>query len=210
MMAVQIWELFEIWYGGGPAISVVGPPIEDTRRWTVHVYERAAEDKEGESLVELVAKLEHPEDLVHKESKDGKETRVTVKLQGRRPTVSELTFLSKTADFYDGEGDKAERGLSAVDSDEEAENDDEEEEDDDDEEDLRRDAASESSGGASAAYAPLTAAHLELLSADDEENDDGDNHVVATTAKKEDVKQPPKEEDVKPAPKLASIFGRIK
>lgn len=26
----QIWHFFQLWYGGGPAISVVGPPIEGT------------------------------------------------------------------------------------------------------------------------------------------------------------------------------------
>ena len=24
------------WYGGGPTLSVVGPPLEDTTRWVVH------------------------------------------------------------------------------------------------------------------------------------------------------------------------------
>jgi hypothetical protein len=33
----QVWSLFEEWYGGGPAISFVGPPSVNVRRWTIHV-----------------------------------------------------------------------------------------------------------------------------------------------------------------------------
>ena len=29
--------MFEEWYGGGPPISVIGPPVEDSRRWTIHL-----------------------------------------------------------------------------------------------------------------------------------------------------------------------------
>lgn len=210
-----------MWYGGGPAISVVGPPVEDTRRWTVHVYERAPEGGDGESLVELVAKLEHPEDLIQKESKDGKESRVAVKLQGRRPSMAELTFLAKTADFYDGEGDKAERGLSAVDSDEEAEDDDDEDDDDDD--DIGHVPRADSdSNSASASFAPLTAAHLELMSGDDESDDSENVHSTSHTAGrqnmevKQDADQIPQEkltpskEAEKPAVKRTSIFARKK
>lgn len=72
--------MFEIWYGGGPAISCVGPPLEDTRRWTIHVYERAENERQGENIIELVSKLEHPEDIIQKESKDGKDSRMAVKI----------------------------------------------------------------------------------------------------------------------------------
>ena len=32
----QVWSFFEEWYGGGPAISLVGPPAHNVKRWTVH------------------------------------------------------------------------------------------------------------------------------------------------------------------------------
>lgn len=31
-----MWSIFEELYGGGPPISVIGPPIHDVTRWTVH------------------------------------------------------------------------------------------------------------------------------------------------------------------------------
>lgn len=177
----------------------------------MHVYERTAEEKD-ESLVELVAKLEHPEDIIHRDGKNGKEGRVAVKLQGRRPTVAELTFLSKTADFNDGENDKAETGLSAVDSDEEAE-----EDDDDDDDDTNE---FESGGGSTAggSYAPLTAAHLHLIAGDDEDNESvasaPPRAAVSSNAdsKSVEAKRDAKVDtnDAKVPPKRTSIFGRSK
>ena len=32
----QVWSFFEEWYGGGPAISFIGPPAHQVKRWTVH------------------------------------------------------------------------------------------------------------------------------------------------------------------------------
>jgi hypothetical protein len=156
-----------VWYGGGPAISCVGPPIEDTRRWTVHVYERIGDEKPGENLIELVSKLEHPEDIVHKETKDGS-GHIAVKLrQGRRVSVAELQLLSKTADFHDGEGDKAEKALSVIGS-----SDEEAEENDSDEEDGGQMAPPRESLD-DAAYPTLTATQLALLNAShDEDNED--------------------------------------
>jgi hypothetical protein len=194
----QIWDLFEVWYGGGPAISCVGPPLEDTRRWTIHVYEREENEKEGENIIELVSKLEHPEDIVQLESKDGKDSRMAVKLrQGRKASMAELTLLAKTADFHDGEEDRAERGLSAVDSDEEAEENDSE--DDEDEKGSDGQFSSQGSFADKSLYPPLTAAQLQLLAEQDEN----------------DVEQKPDHEETKASnttsnpKKRTSIFQRI-
>eukprot|EP00602_Paraphysomonas_sp_CaronLab_P001195 CAMPEP_0185020012 /NCGR_PEP_ID=MMETSP1103-20130426/2600_1 /TAXON_ID=36769 /ORGANISM="Paraphysomonas bandaiensis, Strain Caron Lab Isolate" /LENGTH=713 /DNA_ID=CAMNT_0027550641 /DNA_START=303 /DNA_END=2444 /DNA_ORIENTATION=+ len=183
----QIWELFEVWYGGGPAISVVGPPVEDSRRWTVHIREKISDNDDGESLVDLVANLEHPEDVIHKGAKN-----VAVKLQGRKPSVAELTFLSKTGNFYDGEGDRAERALSAVDSDEEAEEDDEDDS-------FNGSVRMSNNDDSTTSYAPLTAAQLQLIGDEeksfsdvstsldpDQQNKDGDisNNAPAQAQKK--------------------------
>ncbi len=72
--------LFQQWYGGGPAISVVGPPITDTRRWQIHVDVTVDDTSEKPTLAELAAKLENP-DLV--ERKGGKAA-VAIKLKGGR------------------------------------------------------------------------------------------------------------------------------
>lgn len=143
-----------------------------------------------------MSKLEHPEDIVQKENKDG-DSRMAVKLrQGRKASMAELTLLAKTADFHDGEEDKAERGLSAVDSDEEAE-----ENDSEDDEPEKQDSDGKLSSNGSFAeknsFPPLTAAQLQLL------------------AEQEDVEQisPSTKDPVvnQSAPKKrTSIFERIK
>ncbi len=71
---------FQKWYGGGPAISVVGPPIEDTRRWQVHVDIEDLEESNKPTLEELAMKLENP-DVVQRK---GGKAAVSIKLQGGR------------------------------------------------------------------------------------------------------------------------------
>jgi hypothetical protein len=146
-----------------------------------------------------VSKLEHPEDIIQKESKDGKDTRMAVKLrQGRKASMAELTLLAKTADFHDGEEDRAERGLSAVDSDEEAEENDSEDDEDEKEDSLGR-MSSQGSFVEKNSFPPLTAAQLQLLA---EQGDD----VEQTQDKNEnkgDVSAPTQK-------KRTSIFERIK
>jgi hypothetical protein len=144
-----------------------------------------------------VSKLEHPEDIIQKESKDGKDSRMAVKLrQGRKASMAELTLLAKTADFHDGEEDKAERGLSAVDSDEEAEENDSEDEQDEKEDSFGK-LSSQGSFVERSSFPPLTAAQLQLLA----EQDDGEQSHN-TIERKDDVLPPTQK-------KRASIFERI-
>ena len=116
--------------------------------------------------------MEHPEDIIHQEGKDGKDARMAVKLrQGRKASLAELTLLSKTADFHDGEGDIAERGLSAVDSDEEAEENDEDSEDDEVLEAMNRESSGQGSNLEENSFPPLTAAQLQLLAESHEDKE---------------------------------------
>jgi hypothetical protein len=174
-------------------------------------------EKNGENIIELVAKLEHPEDIIHQEGKDGKDTRMAVKLrQGRKASLAELTLLSKTADFHDGEGDKAEKGLSAVDSDEEAEENDEDSEDNETLEDMNR----ESSGYLEEnSFPPLTAAQLQLLAESHEDResetkpriDIPPSPLADPNPPKENLSTPAKSEAVETKPKKRmSLFERIK
>jgi hypothetical protein len=144
----------------------------------------------------LVSKLEHPEDIVQLESKDGKDSRMAVKLrQGRKASMAELTLLAKTADFHDGEEDRAERGLSAVDSDEEAEENDSE---DEDEKESDGQISSQGSFADKSSYPPLTAAQLQLFA----EQDEGDEKPLS----KEETKEVNATSNPK---KRTSIFQRI-
>ena len=113
----QIWELFELWYGGGPAISVLGPPSEDTRRWTVHVDEADGDEgSDSRSIVELMGNLDHPEDILHVAGDEKDETHLVVDLQkgNRRPSVAEMSLLAKVGGFNDGGHDHVDNGLDAI------------------------------------------------------------------------------------------------
>lgn len=126
---------------------------------------------------------------------------MAVKLrQGRKASMAELTLLAKTADFHDGEEDKAERGLSAVDSDEEAEENDSEEEPEKEGSDGKL-----SSNGSFAernSFLPLTAAQLQLLAEQDDAEQSSREQLPTNIPFKEKNEATPK--------KRASIFERIK
>ena len=111
--------------------------------------------------------------------------------------MAELTLLAKTADFHDGEEDKAERGLSAVDSDEEAEENDSEDEDEK-EESLGK-MSSQGSFVEKNSFPPLTAAQLQLLAEQD------DTEPAFDRKDSKDVSGP-----VGTQKKRTSIFERIK
>jgi hypothetical protein len=94
-MIDQVWGLFQQWYGGGPSVSVSGPPINDTRRWIVHTMPIPSSYTEGALLgngsgggssstkvdmQDLVSRLEDPSRVERK--KGG--AAVTINTKGRR------------------------------------------------------------------------------------------------------------------------------
>ena len=76
----KIWMNFQNWYGGGPSISVVGPPVSDTRRWQIHVDVNVDENTSKPNLAELALKLDNPDDVQRK----GGQAAVAIKLKGGR------------------------------------------------------------------------------------------------------------------------------
>lgn len=61
----QVWALFEEWYGGGPAISFVGPPAHDIKRWVVHFdgivgnyYDNESDDESSENSEEAIVHMD--------------------------------------------------------------------------------------------------------------------------------------------------------
>ena len=210
----QIWQLFEVWYGGGPAISVIGPPTEDTRRWVVHIEEKD-DGSDSRSVVELMGELDHPEDII-RVGKEKNEAHLVVDLHHgtRRPSVAEMSLLAKVGGFHDGGKDHIDTGLDAiVDS------------EDDSEEEDQDDKASMSGGGGSVhsdtKYAKLTQSALAFLdNGDDDKEDEADDKKQQKKSeskaeakktegtKKVDAEHPKSTEVKQPQKKRSSIFGR--
>jgi hypothetical protein len=153
-IARQVWSLFETWYGGGPPISFDGPPAEDTRRWTLHVYKTSVIEKQ-DNIVDLLARVERPDDLVHDLPAPGAadgQARISVKLQGgRKPTVAEMLLLSRAGDFNDGGEDLLEQALSVI------------EDEDEDEGGGDEGGGGEDSEGEGGTFPPLTSSVLQRL-----------------------------------------------
>lgn len=214
----QIWELFELWYGGGPAISVVGPPSEDTRRWTVHINEVVDEEgSDTRSIVELMGNLDHPEDLIQVsdgDKKDEKHLVVDLHKGTRRPSLAEMSLLAKVGGFNDGGHDHVDSGLDAiVDS-------------GSSEEDSDEEGTPDPSSRNNSFYTPLTSGALAMF--DKVESDDGEEEEKETSEKPSSEKPtsdkpaseaPPPKMEEKPKPKVeetpkdikkkrSSIFGR--
>jgi hypothetical protein len=193
----KVWELFESWYGGGPAISFVGPPSEDSRRWAVHVYEKP-EVKTEEKLVDLFAKIERPDDVVHEpitKSANGKSNpdapaRIAVKLHGgRKPSLAELTLMARAGDFHDGGEDLLERPLSMI----------EDEDGDDDDEDTHDEAAennnSENEDDNEDDFAPLTKSVLNKLNFGHDNSSVGGGSIGGEERASADFSLPPEQKE---------------
>ena len=79
----QVWSLFEEWYGGGPAISVVGPPVHEVHRWVVH-YDGIVGELYGDD-----------------DSDDGSESseHATLHFNAKKATPDELQQIAKITRF---------------------------------------------------------------------------------------------------------------
>jgi hypothetical protein len=201
----QIWDLFETWYGGGPAISVVGPPTEDTRRWKLHIDE-AVEKDDDEKLVDLLGKLAHPEDVIRSD-----DTHLVVDLHHgtRRPSLAEMSLLAKVGGFHDGGHDKVASGLDAI-----MDSGSSDDEDDSDGEYKGGPISENSSEKSSTVYAPLTPNSLAVFDrVEDSEDEEEAKSIVASEPKPKEEEIPPAEEPKKeeaptPKKKRGSIFSR--
>jgi hypothetical protein len=80
----HVWSLFEEWYGGGPAISVVGPPSQLVARWVVHF--------DG-----IVGNIYEEDDDSDEESDDSEQ--VFVHIDANKATQDELQKLAEITNF---------------------------------------------------------------------------------------------------------------
>jgi hypothetical protein len=187
----QIWELFELWYGGGPAISVTGPPTEDTRRWTLHIEKipDGAVD-EGGNLVELMGKLHHPEDILQVGGeKEEKHLVVDLHKGTRRPSIAEMSLLAKVGGFNDAGHDKVDTGLDAI-----VDSGSSEEEDSDEEQEKEEHAVSETNSQISTlsnagVYTPLTKGALAIFDNVESDEEELKSKSEAVKSKSEAVEE---------------------